>query len=131
MIMRPPRSTRPDTPFPYPTLFRSLAFIGNTGHEYEYLGAAEAMKQIAPPPAATRFWLHIGANVAARDWHDIAGHLTPLPSVDSQRFLSISPALLPLARALFVDQAGTEAPHDRTRVVAGTRVSVTVGSGGD
>src|SRR3546814_16723817 len=23
MIRRPPRSTRPDTPFPYPTLFRS------------------------------------------------------------------------------------------------------------
>src|SRR3546814_8806813 len=108
MIMRPPRSTRPDTPFPYPTLFRSLAFIGNTGHEYEYLGAAEAMKQIAPPPAATRFWLHIGANVAARDWHDIAGHLTPLPSVDSQRFLSISPALLPLARAIRSEEHTSE-----------------------
>src|SRR3546814_18806013 len=25
MIRRPPRSTRTDTPFPYPTLFRSLA----------------------------------------------------------------------------------------------------------
>jgi len=25
------------------------------------------MKQIAPPVAATDFWLHIGANVATRD----------------------------------------------------------------
>src|SRR3546814_2302409 len=77
------------------------------------------MKQIAPPPAATRFWLHIGANVAARDWHDIAGHLTTLPSVDSQRFLSISPELLPLARAIFVDQAGYEAPISSDVMSAG------------
>src|SRR3546814_11684963 len=31
MIRRPPRSTRTDTLFPYPTLFRSLE---NTGQEY-------------------------------------------------------------------------------------------------
>ena len=72
-----------------------LAFICNTGHEYEYLGAAEAMKEIAPPPQATEFWLHLGANVAARDWHETPGRPTPLPSVDSQRFLSLSPSLLP------------------------------------
>ncbi|HMN52737.1 MAG TPA: hypothetical protein PKC32_00945 [Sphingopyxis sp.] len=96
-----------------------LALICNTGHEYEYLGAAEAMKQIAPPPAATRFWLHIGANVAARDWHDLGDHLTPLPSVDSQRFLSISPALLPLARAVFAGQLGYEAPVSSEALSAG------------
>src|SRR5262249_24497418 len=50
-----------------------LAFVCNTGHEYEYLGAAEAMKAISPPPASTAFWLHLGANVAARDWRDQAG----------------------------------------------------------
>src|SRR3546814_8589038 len=80
------------------------------------------MKQIAPPHAATRFWLHIGANVAARDWHDIAGHLTPLHSVDSQRFLSISPALLPLARAIFVDQAGYEATISSDVLSAGEQI---------
>ncbi|WOF44141.1 hypothetical protein KNJ79_04160 [Sphingopyxis indica] len=96
-----------------------LAFICNTGHEYEYLGAAEAMKRIAPPPAATRFWLHIGANVAARDWHEIPGHVAPLPSVDPQRFLSLSPELLPLARALFAGQAGYEAPVSSAALSAG------------
>lgn len=96
-----------------------LAFVCNTGHEYEYLGAAEAMKQIAPPVAATRFWLHLGANVAARDWHEIPGRPAPLPSVDSQRFLSISPQFLPLARTLFAGQIGYEAPVSSAVLAAG------------
>lgn len=95
-----------------------LAFICNTGHEYEYLGAAEAMKQIAPPPAQTRFWLHLGANVAACDWHDIGG-LTPLPSVDGQRYLSVTPALLPLSRGIFAGQSGFEAPVSSQVLSAG------------
>jgi len=95
-----------------------LAFICNTGHEYEYLGAAEAMRQIAPPPAHTRFWLHLGANVAARDWHEIGG-LSPLPSVDSQRYLSVTPALLPLARSVFAGQPGYEAPVSSEMLSAG------------
>ena len=96
----------------------NLAFICNTGHEYEYLGAAEAMKQIAPPPTATRFWLHLGANVAATDWHSIVD-LSPLPNVDSQRYLSITPALLPLARAIFAGQPGYEAPVSSDILSAG------------
>ncbi|TNE63603.1 MAG: hypothetical protein EP335_09155 [Alphaproteobacteria bacterium] len=96
-----------------------LAFICNTGHEYEYLGAAEAMKQIAPPTARTDFWLHVGANVAARDWHEIPGHWLPLPGVDSQRFLSISPELLPLARTIFEGQPGYEAPISTDFLTAG------------
>ena len=101
-----------------------LAFICNTGHEYEYLGAAEAMKEIAPPPAATRFWLHLGANVAARDWHETPGKPSPLPSVDSQRFLSLSPDLLPLAREVFAGQAGYEAPVSSQVLAAGELVEV-------
>jgi len=95
-----------------------LAFICNTGHEYEYLGAAEAMKQIAPPPANTKFWLHVGANVAARSWHTLAG-LSALPSVDSERYLSISPSLLPLARSIFAGQPGFESPVSNEVLSAG------------
>lgn len=96
-----------------------LAFICNTGHEYEYLGAAEAMGQIAPAPSATDFWLHLGANVAARDWLEFSGRLTPLPSVDSQRVLSLSPQLLPLARKIFAGQIGYEAPVSSAVLAAG------------
>ncbi|NEX91770.1 hypothetical protein G3573_03225 [Caulobacter sp. 17J65-9] len=101
-----------------------LAFVCNTGHEYEYLGAAEAMKEIAPPPSATRFWLHLGANVAARDWLDTPGRPAPLPGVDSQRVLSVSPALLPLARTLFAGQPGYEAPVSSEVMAAGELVEV-------
>lgn len=96
-----------------------LAFICNTGHEYEYLGAAEAMHAIAPAPEATDFWLHIGANVAARDWHELPGGWSPLPNVDPQRVLSISPELLPIARAVFAGQIGYEAPVSSAVLTAG------------
>lgn len=96
-----------------------LAFICNTGHEYEYLGAAEAMKEIAPPVEATRFWLHIGANVAARDWRELPGTATPLPNVDAQRVLSLSPELMPMARTIFADQLGYEDPVSSAILAAG------------
>jgi hypothetical protein len=96
----------------------NLSFLCNTGHEYQYLGAAEAMKQIAPPVDRTDFWLHIGANVAARDWHSIAG-VAPLPSVDSERYLSVSPGLLPLARSIFAGQTGYEEPVSSDVLSAG------------
>lgn len=95
-----------------------LAFICNTGHEYEYLGASEAMKQIAPPVAKTRFWLHLGANVAARDWRETNPPM-PLPSVDPQRFVSITADLLPLARRVFVGQPGYEEPVSSAILSAG------------
>lgn len=96
-----------------------LALICNTGHEYEYLGAAEAMHAIAPPVEATAFWLHIGANVAARDWHELPGGWSPLPNVDPQRVLSLSPELLPLAREIFAGQLGYEAPVSSAVLSAG------------
>ena len=99
-----------------------LAFVCNSGHEYEYLGAAEALKAIAPPPERTRFWLHLGANVCARDWHEGTGK--PLPSVDPQRFLAISPALLPLARDVLVGEVGLEAPYSSAELAAGELVEI-------
>lgn len=97
----------------------NLAFVCNTGHEYEYLGASEALKTFTPKPAETHFWLHLGANVAARDWHEGLGQWQPLPSVDTQRFLSLSPSLLPLAREVFVGHPGLEAPYSSDKLSAG------------
>jgi hypothetical protein len=97
----------------------NLAFVCNTAHEYEYLGASEALKTFTPKPAETHFWLHLGANVAARDWHETAGQWRPLPSVDTQRFLSLSPSLLPLAREVFAGHPGLEAPYSTETLTAG------------
>ncbi|MFV3078125.1 hypothetical protein [Niveispirillum fermenti] len=105
-----------------------LAFVCHSGHEYENLGASEALKAIAPKPAETRFWLHLGANVAARDWHELLGKLRPLPSVDTQRFLSVSPDLLPVAREVFAGHAGLEAAWTTDEITAGELTEI-VGAG--
>ncbi|MDG2534405.1 hypothetical protein P6144_12145 [Sphingomonas sp. HITSZ_GF] len=100
----------------------NLAFICNTGHEYENLGAAEALKATAPKPADTHFWLHLGANVASQDWHDLTGQV--LPGIDTQRFLSVSPPLLPLARETFAGHVGLEAPYSSDALSAGEQIEI-------
>lgn len=95
----------------------NLAFICNSGHEYENLGALESLKALAPKPAVTKLWLHLGANVAAQDWHEGTGR--PLPSVDPQRYLSVSRSLLSLARTTFAGLAGLEAPYTSDVLSAG------------
>ncbi|WP_262692727.1 PA domain-containing protein [Kordiimonas aestuarii] len=102
----------------------NLAFICNSGHEYQYLGAEEALHAIAPKPQKTAFWLHLGANIAARDWHEITGNPAPLPSADPQRYLVTSPALLPVARELFKGQVGLEAPYSSEVLSAGELTNV-------
>ncbi|WP_308909100.1 hypothetical protein [Pseudokordiimonas caeni] len=97
----------------------NLAFVCNSGHEYEYLGAEESMKAMVPKPVETDFWLHLGANLAARDWHEITGSPMPLPGTDAQRYLVTSPALLPAARELFAGLSGLEAPYSSADLSAG------------
>src|SRR3546814_10611198 len=43
MIRRPPRSTRTDTLFPYPTLFRSLGDAAVLAHQRLHLGQGRAL----------------------------------------------------------------------------------------
>lgn len=102
----------------------NLAFICNSGHEYEYLGAEEMLREIAPRPAETAFWLHLGANLAARDWHEAVGEMWPLPGTDSQRYLVTSPSLLPAARREFAGLAGLEAPYGSDVLSAGELTNV-------
>ena len=96
-----------------------LAFVCNSGHEYQYLGAEELLHNVAPRPEETAFWLHLGANLAARDWHDGVGVRTPLPGTDSQRYLVVSPGLLDAAEAEFAGLAGLEAPYSSETLSAG------------
>lgn len=96
-----------------------LAFVCNSGHEYLFLGAKELIHRAAPRPQETAFWLHLGANVAARDWHDTVGTTKPLPGTDSQRFLVVSPELLTTARTGFAGLAGLEAPYTTADITAG------------
>jgi len=101
-----------------------LAFLCNSGHEYENLGAEESLKAVAPKPAETHFWLHLGANLAARDWHEGLFGLAPLAGTDSQRYLVVSPPLLPAARRLFAGLAGLESPYSSETLAAGELTAI-------
>ncbi|MEP3072485.1 hypothetical protein [Maricaulis sp.] len=101
-----------------------LSFVCNSGHEYQYLGAEELLHNVAPPPGETAFWLHLGANLAARDWHSGVGTHRPLPGTDSQRYLVVSPHLVPAASEEFAGLSGLEAPYSSQDLSAGELTNV-------
>ena len=82
-----------------------------SGHEFEYAGAKLFLEHEAPPPKQTAYWLHLGANVAGRDWHEFPAGLSALPSADPQRVLVVEKGLLPAARRAFAGQPGLERPY--------------------
>lgn len=86
----------------------NLALVATSGHEYEYAGGEHFIAHVAPKPAETALWVHLGANVAARDWHERGASLAPLPSADPQRYLLVSPPLLAAAKSAFAGQPGLE-----------------------
>ncbi len=89
-----------------------LTFVATSGHEYEnHGGAAFLHSTLAPAPDATALWVHLGAALAARDWHEADGRLAPLPSVDPQRFLVARPELVAPLRRAFAGQPGLEAVY--------------------
>lgn len=103
-----------------------LTFICTSAHEYEYLGGEHFLKSaLAPTPGETHLWAHLGANVAARDWHEFGvGRLAPLPSVDPQRVLMGAPDLLPGLRESFRGAPGLESPYPSSEGAAGELASV-------
>lgn len=86
----------------------NLALVATSGHEYEYAGGEQFIEHLAPKPADTALWVHLGANVAARDWHERGASLAPLPSADPQRFLLASAPLVEACKAAFAGQPGLE-----------------------
>lgn len=89
-----------------------IVALCTTAHERGYAGMGEHLSREPTPVDRTALWVHIGANAATRDWREVTGGLTPLPSADPQRFLAVSPALLSAARASFAGAPGLEVPHD-------------------
>ena len=89
----------------------NVALVATSGHEYEYQGGELYIANVAPKPAETALWVHLGANVATRDWHERGPMLAPLPSADTQRFLLAAPKHVPALAAAFAGQPGLEKPY--------------------
>jgi hypothetical protein len=102
----------------------SLLFVCNSGHEYENLGASHIVEKVGPPPGETDFWLHLGANAAARDYQELPGRLLPLPSADPYRFLMTSPEFVGRSRDIFKGQPGIEMAYPSADGAAGELTQV-------
>jgi hypothetical protein len=103
----------------------NIALVATSGHEYEYAGGEHFIAHLAPKPADTALWVHLGANVAARDWHERGATLSPLPSADPQRFLLASPPLVDACKAAFAGLPGLEQPYAvDPNLVAGELASI-------
>ena len=90
-----------------------LTFVATSGHEYENHGGEVFLHSaMAPRPEETALWVHLGAALAERDWHEVDWRLAPLPSVDPQRFLVARPQLVERLRGAFAGQPGLEAVYD-------------------
>src|SRR3546814_13833224 len=101
MLRRPPRSTRPDTVFPYTTLFRSIRHAGFrcSPDIFALFGCTSGRKVLLP----------------LRSWRGIY-HLSHLPSL--------------LRCTINESRKGCNAFVDRKSVVSGKSVSVRVDLGG-
>ena len=91
-----------------------IELVATSGHEYENLGGAHYLEHVAPSPDRTRLWVHVGANLAARDWHELGPRLRPLPGADSQRYLLASPDIFDAFRRAFAGLPGHEAVYPAT-----------------
>lgn len=79
----------------------SFLFVANSGHELDYLGAAKFFASgLAPKPAETAVWLHLGANAAVRAWEQ--GEPTSRKDAGSS---TADEALFPAVRAAFAGVA--------------------------
>lgn len=97
----------------------NVEMIATSGHEYIYLGGEEYLAHHAPKPADTHMWVHIGASAAARDWHELAAGLRPLPTPDAQRVMTATPQVMSTVRNAFRGISGLEAVYPADRTYAG------------
>jgi hypothetical protein len=96
-----------------------LAFICTSGHEYENFGGKLALATAAPKPASSALWVHLGSNLATRDWHDLMPTLTPLTTADPQRYFVTSPQYVEHAARAFEGQSGLCDPYSDPAVADG------------
>lgn len=109
----------------------NVALVATSGHEYEYQGGELYIHALAPRPKETALWVHLGANVAARDWHERGPILSPLPSADPQRFLLAAPKLVPSAQSAFKGLPGLETPYPTDPKLAAGELGSIIAAGYD
>src|SRR3546814_3477461 len=113
MLRRPPRSTRPDTRFPYTTRFRSIAFrpgatfafVRWTSNDYGtvHSSIAIATAVAADAPYATLAFVRPGADLLLRidGWPKVKQVLLAIDAVRSEEHTSELQSLMRISYAVF------------------------------
>src|SRR3546814_9498105 len=114
MILRPPRSTRTDTLFPYPTLFRSAAFGHSACHDREAAAPQFGARHRHADPARLspcrasrrelrRYRKNLGGQVALADFFRLRDllHLAFYPQFRSEEHTSELQSLMRISYAVF------------------------------
>lgn len=99
------------------TTDHNLTVVAACGHEFDGYGGHVFTETAAPPPADTKLWVAIGANVASYDFALRDGRFVRLDGPPAGRILACSDALMTRAATAFAGQSGYQAPSDidRTR----------------
>jgi hypothetical protein len=78
-------------------------FVATSGHELDYLGARLLHEShMAPEPARTRAWVHLGAQIATPPWRDVDGVFSPTDQVTTGT-LQATEDLAPIMAEAFAD----------------------------
>src|SRR3546814_3224263 len=108
MIRRPPKSTRPDTLFPYPTLCRSgyveSAAIGLVAARFAAAELAGRALPPPPPPPETALGAllgHITGGADAASYQPMNGNFGLFPPPRSEEHTSELQSLMPISFAVF------------------------------
>jgi hypothetical protein len=89
-----------------------VTLVATSGHEFDGYGGHIFTETLAPKPADTKLWLHIGANVAVYDFALQDGKIVRQPRARSDRLLACSDNLMAAAAKAFAGQPGYETPLD-------------------
>lgn len=90
----------------------NVTLVATSGHEFDGYGGHLFTETLAPKPADTKLWLHIGANVAAYDFALEEGKIVRQAGPRSDRLLACSDGLMTAAAKAFAGQRGYETPLD-------------------
>jgi hypothetical protein len=94
------------------TTDHNVTLLCPSGHEFDGYGGHIFTETLAPKPADTKLWLHVGANVAAYDYALQDGKVVRQPGPRADRILACSDALMPLAASAFAGQPGYQKAFD-------------------
>lgn len=90
----------------------NIMLVATSGHEFDGYGGHIFTETLAPKPADTKLWLHIGANVAAYDFALQDGKIVRQAGPRADRLLACSDGLMAAAAKAFAGQPGYETPFD-------------------